>query len=262
MTTNHTDDAPLTPRQRTILAELERRGFISTMDLAEAFSVSDMTVRRDTRELSQRGLVRVVHGGVSALGPGGQNADFAARARDDADAKKRIARACLSLIKPLDAVILDAGTTTFQIANELPASFGGTIITHSAPALQRCLQLPSARTICLGGELLRDSQAFTGPMTISAVEGLRATTAFIGVGGIHDEAFYIERDLERATKLALMNAAETVVVVATQQKMRRSALARLAAFDAVDILVTDAAPPREIETALRSAGVRLIVAAG
>ena len=68
MTTNHTDDAPLTPRQRSILAELERRGFISTMDLAETFSVSDMTVRRDTRELSQRGLVRVVHGGVITVG--------------------------------------------------------------------------------------------------------------------------------------------------------------------------------------------------
>lgn len=254
------EEAPLTSRQRTILDELERRGFVSTTDLAQAFSVSDMTVRRDTRQLSQRGLVRVVHGGVSAVDAAGQNADFAARVREDADAKQRVARACVSLIGERDAIILDAGTTTYQIAQELPTSFAGTIITHSAPAIQRCLQLTSARTICLGGELLLDSQAFNGDMTVAAVAGLRAKTAFIGVSGIHDEAFYIERDVERATKLALMNSAERVVVVATQQKMLRYALARLAAFEAADILVTDAPPPRELEDALKAASVNVIVA--
>ncbi|QNE14439.1 DeoR/GlpR family DNA-binding transcription regulator [Pseudarthrobacter sp. NBSH8] len=254
-------EAPLTPRQRTILDQLEQRGFISTMDLAETFAVSDMTVRRDTRVLSQKGLARVVHGGVSAVNASGQNADFAARAREDADAKQRVARACVSMIGERDAIILDAGTTTYQIALELPPTFAGTIITHSAPAIQRCLQLSAARTICLGGELLLDSQAFNGPMTVSAAAGLRAKTAFIGVSGLHDEAFYIERDVERATKNALMDAAEQVVVVATHQKMLRYALARLAAFDAVDVLVTDAPPPREIEDALRAANVKVVVAA-
>lgn len=102
-----------------------------------------------------------------------------------------------------------------------------------------------------------DGAALAGTGTI----GLRAKTAFIGVSGIHDEAFYIERDVERATKIALMDSAEQVVVVATHQKMLRYALARLAAFDAVDVLVTDAPPPQEIETALNAAGVKLMVAA-
>ncbi|MCD4849451.1 DeoR/GlpR family DNA-binding transcription regulator [Arthrobacter sp. AK01] len=254
------EEAPLTPRQQTILDELGRRGFLSTADLAGTFDVSDMTVRRDTRALSKLGLVKVVHGGVSAVEGHGQNADFAARVREDADAKQRVAKACVDLIAERDAIILDAGTTTYQIAQELPAAFMGTIITHSAPAIQRCLQLTSARTICLGGELLLDSQAFNGPMTVNAVQGLRAKTAFIGVSGIHDEGFYIERDVERATKLALMGSAEQVVVVATHQKMLRYALARLASFEAVDILVTDAPPPREVAEALAACSVRLIVA--
>ena len=150
------EEAPLTPRQRTILEELGRRGFISTTDLAETFAVSDMTVRRDTRVLSKLGLVRVVHGGVSAIHGQGQNADFAARVREDSDAKLRVARACVSMIGERDAIILDAGTTTYQIAQELPSSFTGTIITHSAPAIQRCLQhrverSQGVRRRCAGG---------------------------------------------------------------------------------------------------------------
>ena len=250
---------PLTGRQNSIMDQLNQQGFVSTAELAASLGVSDMTVRRDARQLAGRGLVRIVHGGVSLLNAVGHTADFAARASDDADGKRKVALACLQLIGERDSIIIDAGTTAFQIANELPGSFRGTLITHSAPTIQRSLQM-KARTICLGGELLFDSQAFTGPITIAALEGLRAQTAFIGVSGVHDESFYIERDIERPTKLALMGAAERVVVVATHGKMNRSALVRLVDFSAVDVLVTDAAPPPDIRAALRAGSVELIVA--
>jgi DeoR/GlpR family transcriptional regulator of sugar metabolism len=252
----------MTSRQVAIMDRLHKRGFVSTSELAESFSVSEMTVRRDTRQLAARGVLRVVHGGVSLVNTAGHNADFAARARIDAEAKHAVALACRNLVATRDAIIIDAGTTAFEIVNELPLSFEGTVITNSAPAIQRCLQMMQARTICLGGELLLDSQAFTGPMTRAAVEGLRAQTAFIGVSGVHENAFYIERDVERPTKLALMNAADRVVVVATHEKMNRSALVRLADFSSVDILVTDAPPPPDIRKALAAASVELIIAEG
>lgn len=257
-----TDLDPMTKRQIEILDQLQKRGFVSTSELAESFSVSEMTVRRDTRQLASRGVLRVVHGGVSLVNPAGHNADFAARARLEAEAKHAVAVACHDLVGTRDAIIIDAGTTAFEIVNEMPNSFEGTVITNSAPAIQRCLQMTQARTICLGGELLLDSQAFTGPMTIAAVEGLRAQTAFIGVSGVHDNSFYIERDVERPTKLALMDAATRVVVVATHDKINRSALVRLMDFSSVDILVTDAPPPPEIQHALRVAAVELIIAQG
>ncbi|WP_370450318.1 DeoR/GlpR family DNA-binding transcription regulator [Cryobacterium sp. TMS1-20-1] len=250
----------MTSRQVSIMNLLQKSGFVSTSELAESFSVSEMTIRRDTRQLASGGLVRVVHGGVSLVNPAGHNADFAARARIEAEAKHSVALACLGLVGSRDAIIIDAGTTTFQIINEMPIAFEGTVITNSAPAIQRCLQMTKARTICLGGELLLDSQAFTGPMTRAAVEGLRAQIAFIGVSGVHENSFYIERDVERPTKLALMEAAEQVVVVATHDKINRSALVRLMDFSSVDILVTDAPPPADIRQALRAAAVELIIA--
>ncbi|MBC7760361.1 MAG: DeoR/GlpR transcriptional regulator [Candidatus Saccharibacteria bacterium] len=242
------------------MERLQKRGFVSTSELAESFSISEMTVRRDTRKLAARGVARVVHGGVSLVNSAGHNANFLARSRIEALAKHAVALACLELVGARDAIIIDSGTTAFEIVSEMSTAFQGTVITHSAPAIQRCLQMTKARTVCLGGELLLDSQAFTGPMTIAAVEGLRAQTAFMGVSGVHANAFYIETDVERPTKLALMNAADRVVVVATRDKMNRSALVRLSDFTAVDVLVTDAPPPPEIRIALRAASVELIVA--
>lgn len=250
----------LTVRQSAIMDRLNQRGFISTSELAETFSISEMTVRRDTRQLEARGVVRVVHGGVSLAHTAAHNSDFAARARVESMGKRAVAQACLNLVGTRDAIIIDAGTTAFEIVNELPHTFEGTVVTNSVPAIQRCLHVTTARTICLGGELILDSQAFTGAMTIAAVEGLRAQTAFIGVSGVHDNAFYVERDVELSTKLALMNSAEHVVIVATHDKMNRSALIRMTDFSRVDCLVTDTHPPTEIVDALFAASVELIVA--
>lgn len=250
----------LTPRQRAIVDEITQRGFITTTDLAEHFGVSDMTIRRDAKKIAQAGHARVVHGGVSPTNVTGHSAFFAARAREHAAGKRRIAEACLPLIGAQDVILLDAGTTPFEIANVLDRGFAGTIITNSLPAVQRTRQLPEARSICLGGELLKDSQAFIGPLALHSLQVLRAAIAFIGISGVREDGLYIERDHERDIKLAAMAAADRVAVVAAHDKMGRSALARLADFSRVDYLVTDAAPPADIARAVEAAGAQLIVA--
>lgn len=252
--------ASLNPRQAEILDHLARRGFASTTELAAAFDVSDMTIRRDTKDLARRGMVRVVRGGVS-LPPGNHHStDFSERGTEDSEAKQRVAAACQRLISPRETIIIDAGTTCFEVSRHLPSDFRGTIVTNSTPVIQEGFRLKSARTLCLGGELLPDSQAFTGDMTTAAVSRLRAQKAFIGTAGVHENGLYVDRDLELPTKRALIGAAEHVVVVATRNKMNHSALVHLSDFGAVDTLVTDAPPPPVISEALANANVAVIVA--
>jgi len=251
----------LTPRQRAIIDQLSHQGFISTVDLAARFEVSDMTIRRDAKRIAAAGHARVVHGGISAVNTGGHSAFFAARTREHSAGKRRIAHACMRLFTDTDAIFLDAGTSTYEIATQLSPGFAGSIITNSLPAVQQAMRLGQARTISLGGMLLTDSQAFTGPLTVASLAGLRAAIAFIGVSGLYDGGFYIEREYERETKLAAMSAADRVAVLATHDKMNRSALAHLAGFAAADYVVTDAQPPAAVVSALAAAGTALIVAA-
>ncbi len=247
-------------RQRAIVQDLKERGFVSTTELAAKHDVSDMTIRRDARRLTALGAVRSVHGGLMLPHGTMHGAGFAARAGEDADAKQAIAAACNSLIDVDERVFIDAGTTTYAVARSLRTRFSGTLITHSAPVMQIALQLPNATTISLGGQLLHDSQAFVGSMAIDNLAGLRAETAFVGVAGIDEEGLYIERNLERATKRAIMAAADHVVLVATSSKMGRTDLVRLAGLREVDTLVTEAAPPRPIADALDAEGVEVVVA--
>lgn len=250
----------LTKRQRAIATQLEERGFLSTTQLAVSFDVSDMTIRRDARALAKAGAARVVHGGLMLPHGTRHTAGFAQRASEDADAKQRIAQACVDMVAPGQRILVDAGTTPFAIAQALPPEFGGTVITHSAPVIQLALNLREATTIALGGELLIDSQAFIGGMTIQNMSRLRAEIAFIGAAGVTAQGAFIERNLEMPTKLAIMDATDRVVLVATSAKMGSSSLVHLCAFDAIDALVTDAPPPEEIREALDAAGVETIIA--
>lgn len=253
--------ANLNLRQRNILQSVRRLGFVSTVDLASEFDVSDMTVRRDTKALAEAGLARVVHGGVTSVGRGHRFPGFSERGDEEAEGKRRVGVAAAALVSPGNTVIIDSGTTAHQVALNLPDSFRGTFISHSSPALQRSLQLRDARTICPGGELLHDSQAFVGGMTVSALSKLRAHFAFLGVSGVYDGSFYIERDLERPTKIAIMRAVEQVVVVATAAKVNHTAPIQLCRYADVDVLITDVAPTPEIAAQLARDSVRVIIAA-
>ncbi|OZM78147.1 DeoR family transcriptional regulator [Pseudonocardia sp. MH-G8] len=214
-----------------------------------------MTVRRDLKQLAEAGELRVVHGGASLPHGTLRTADFSSRAQHEREAKRRIARQATELVRPAATIAVDAGTTVFELVAALPDTFRGCVITHSVPVLQHMLHLPAARVIGLGGELLADSQALVGALTVQALTGLRAEVVFLGVAAVNERGLYVATDLERPTKLALMEAADRVVLLADHSKFSGSAPVRLAPLDAVDVLVTDAVLPAPAAEAAERAGV-------
>ncbi|WP_438387671.1 substrate-binding domain-containing protein [Actinopolyspora saharensis] len=52
-------------RQKLILAAVRQHGAVRTADLVERLAVTAVTVRRDVKELADRGLVTRVHGGIT-----------------------------------------------------------------------------------------------------------------------------------------------------------------------------------------------------
>jgi DeoR family transcriptional regulator, fructose operon transcriptional repressor len=248
-------------RREEIMRRLQAAGFVSVTYLTAELGVSDMTVRRDLKQLAAAGELRVVHGGASLPHGTLRTADFASRSQHERDAKRRIARRAAALVAPTATIAVDAGTTTFELAAALPDTFRGCVITHSVPVLQHMLHRPAARVIGLGGELLAGSQALVGALAVQALAGLNAEIVFLGVAAVNERGVYVATDLERPTKQALMDVAARVVLLADHSKLSVSAPVRLASLDAVDVLVTDAPLPAGAVDAFEQAGVDVHVAA-
>lgn len=260
MTTAATAHRTGIARREEIMRRLQAAGFVSVTHLTRELGVSDMTVRRDLKRLAEAGELRVVHGGASMLHGTLRTADFASRGERELQAKRRIARRAIDIIEPGATIAVDAGTTSFELAAALPESFDGCVITHSVPVLQHMLHLPASRVIGLGGELLADSQALVGALTVQALSGLHADAVFLGAAAVNGRGIFVATDHERPTKQALCDIADRVVLLADHSKFSASAPVRLAPLGLVDVLVTDAPVQPVLGAALRDAGVAVVVA--
>lgn len=259
-TTNASGGMDAADRRAEIMHRLKAAGFLSVTYLTGVLGVSDMTVRRDLKRLSRDGELRVVHGGASLPHGALRTADFGSRVVLELAAKQRIGRHAARLIRPGTTIAIDAGTTPYELAVALPTDFAGCVITHSVPVLQHMLAVPSARMIGLGGELLAESQALVGALTVEALAGLHAEIVFLGAAAVNSRGVFASADLERPTKQALINSADRVVLLADHTKFDASAPVRLAGLDQIDCLVTDRQLDPQVAQDLAAAEVTLHVA--
>ncbi|MBO8192293.1 DeoR/GlpR transcriptional regulator [Streptomyces oryzae] len=247
-------------RRAHILERVQASGFVSVADLVADLGVSDMTIRRDLRRLSADGDVRVVRGGISLPHATLRTSEFISRAHSSAEAKKRIAARAAELVHEDDVVAVDAGTTTFGVVAHFPPAFTGTVVTHSVPVIQQLLHLPGARVVGLGGELYPPSQAFVGATTVEQAQRLRMRLFFLGAAAVDERGVYVEADVERATKLALMEPADEVVLLVDAAKFSSTAPVRLCGLDRLTSLVTDERPPARVARELERHGVHVTTA--
>lgn len=252
------EEAP--QRRRHILDRLHASGFLSVQGIATDLGVSDMTVRRDLRRLETAGEVVMVHGGVRLPHAHLRSTEFVTRSQSQAEEKQRIARHVARSLRDDDVIAVDAGTTTYPIAHELPPTYTGAVITHSVPVIHALLRRPEVHVVGLGGDLHPTSQAFVGPLAVEAAERMRVRTFFLAASAIDDRGVYVEADAERPTKVALMEAADEVVLLADHTKFERAAPVLLSKLDRIDRLITDAMPSPQRRERLTATGVEIEVA--
>ena len=248
----------LNRRQERLVQSVMTDGFKSITALASDLGVSDMTIRRDVKKLAQGGLVRVVHGGASAI-PRSEQAGYEDRAISHAEAKRSIGRAAAQLVEAHETIAVDAGTSAHEVTVALVGGFEGSIVTCSVPVFQSLMSERGIHVIGTGGDLYRDSRALVGPAAVETISELRFRTAFIGASAADARGMYVAADLERPTKTALMEGADRVVAVLDSSKFAASAPVRLCTWSQVDVLVTEAEPSPVVARALEEAGVELVV---
>ena len=246
-------------RRGVILDRLQADGFAATAALARDMAVSEMTIRRDLMQLGEEGALLLVRGGAAL--PTSARSSFGARQSANAEDKRRIAVLAARSIGLQESIAVDAGTTAHALVEALPANFAGCVVTSSIPAVQTLMDRGSGpRVIALGGELHGPSRACIGPLAVDGVRQLRVATFFLGAAAIDSRGVYVEADLERPTKLALMAIADRVVLLADHAKFRRSAPVLLCPPSALTTLITDRTPPAALVAVLRQAGVDVQVA--
>jgi DeoR/GlpR family transcriptional regulator of sugar metabolism len=204
-------------RKQQLLERLRANGRLVAKELSSELGVSEDTIRRDLRELAQEGQLQRVHGGALPASPA--MANFADREVIHHQGKVAIGRAAAGLIQPGQVVVLDGGTTTREIARNLPPDLQATVITHSPTIAVELVEHKSVEVVLLGGRLFKHSVVTVGAACFEAISKVRADVFFMGVTGIHPQAGLTTGDFEEAAiKRALSHAAAETYVLASAEK--------------------------------------------
>jgi Transcriptional regulators of sugar metabolism len=246
-------------RRRRIVEHVRATGFGSVAELAQLLGVSPMTIRRDIQTLAAGHLLRQVHGGANAMLDAGEGIDFRLRASRAADTKQAIAAAALQYVTPRATLALDSGTTTLELARQLPGDARLLVATHSLPALMVLARSEGIDVVSLSGALQRHTQSFAGPMTLSAISSLRVGTFFMGTTAIRDGFMYVGSSFDAQTKLALMDVSDRVILLVDSSKFSATALFPIASTDLLNVVVTDERAPADAVSDLRARGVEVVL---
>ena len=244
-------------RRQEIADYVIKRGEARIEELIAAFGVSRMTIHRHVEELARQGVLRKLHGSVSAQPSGVYESLFRFRETRAAAAKHALARAALAEIEPGQVIMLDDSTTANALGPLLPQVTPLTVVTNSLPLAQQLVDADELKLILLGGEYHPTYNAFIGHICESALARLRVNLLICSASAVDGTAALIQDPQVVRVKQAMAAAAARRVLLIDSSKFGKVALHMFADLTEFDVVLADDALPEETARVLAAAGVPL-----
>ena len=235
------------------------RGFAALPDLVDALDVSESTVRRDLDFLEEAGTAKRTHGGVFYTGSSPKLPHFDERQPAQWDKKRAIAACVAQMIQDGETLLLDGGTTTYEVARLLVGRHLQ-IVTNSLPVANLFAASTTADLVLVGGYVYPRTGVSLGPYANQVLGALHVRRTVLSVAGINERGCYNSNLLLVETERAMLEASEEVIVVADSTKFGHQSLAHLCPLEHVDYLIVDNAIEPAWRKKIEAAGVQLVIA--
>ena len=254
-------------RWQVIKAMLKASAFVGIAEVCQATGASEASIRRDFVRLAETGVATRVHGGLEAIGgPAYAPSDapaLATRAFDvshtlNVAAKRAIAKAAVDLCEDGEAIIVNGGSTTFEMAAFL-RDRRLKVLTNSYPLAEALIRDSKCRVALPGGEVYRDQKLIVSPFEEDAIQHYSASRMFMSAVAIGPLGVIEGDPLIARAETKLLKRAEKLVVLADASKFAARGSLVVCPLARIDTLITDDATPAAALDMLREAGVRPIV---
>jgi len=229
-------------------------------ELSAALGVSESTVRRDLEVLENQGSIRRTHGGaVSLAEPPASRLGFSDRESTCVQEKRAIAAAVTRRIPNNQTVILDGGTTCYQVAAAL-AGRRISVVTNSVPIAALLAGEVNTEVTLIGGYLYPRTGVALGAMAEEMLASLQAAQVVMSCAAVHPDGLFNVNEMMTAVERRMIAVADEVILAVDHTKFGNRAIAPLCDWSDIDVLVTDAGTDEQTRQWLDQAGVTVIVA--
>lgn len=247
-------------RHPAILDLARRDGKVTVEGLAEHFSVTLQTIRRDLTDLAEAGRLERVHGGA-ILPSGTTNIDYEERRNLQRSAKAGIADRCAAMVADAACLFLGIGTTCEAIAQILQSRRNLLVITNNMNVANILGASQTIQVIVTGGALRVADGGLVGALAVRTIEQFKFDQAFLGCSAMDQDGDLLDYDLQEVSvSQTILRQARQVVLASDHSKFQRSAPVRIASLRDVDVMVTDLPLPAPLAQACADWNTRIVLA--
>jgi DeoR family transcriptional regulator of aga operon len=248
-------------RRHDIVQTALSLGKVEVTELARKYGVSEVTVRTDLNILDQKGLLVRARGGAVASNRITQELSIAEKHSEHLAAKRALAHVACGLVAEGEAILLDSGTTTAEIARCLSGFKRLVVMTNGLNVAQNLVDAEGVEVLMTGGTLRKKSLSFYGRQAEECLQRYHFDKVFLGVDGFDlHVGLSTHFEPEAALNRLMCEVAREVIVVTDSSKFGRSGVHKIRSFADIDILITDNGIPDAFVQALEKEGVRIVVA--
>ena len=245
-------------RQQQTLALVQTRGFVSIDEIAQHFSVTPQTVRRDINQLADAGLLRRYHGGA-AVDSSVANTAYSMRVSHNTEAKQRIAIGVAKAVPDHASIFINIGTTTEAIAQALLNHQGLTVITNNLN-VAKILSVKEDFEVLIASGKVRPDGGVVGQATSDYFKQFKVDYALIGISGLDEDGTLLDFDFQEVSvSQEIIAGARHIFLAADQSKFGRHAMMRVAHLSEIDRLFTNEKPQEVYLKQIQASDVDLVV---
>lgn len=215
-------------------------------ELCEKFNVSKNTIRRDINELSDKGVLKKVYGGVVANTTTLKN--FESRTIKNQEEKRNISLFAGDFIEPNDIVFIDSGTTTKFMLTNLDPEISFTLLTNNLDIINAAAEFPNVQIILIGNTYKRATRSFINVAEEGTLINFNINKAFMATTGLAFRSGLSNSDrLEWEIKKQIVKRSQTVYLLADNSKFDTAALYTYASLDELDTVISNRPIPEEYQ---------------
>jgi len=226
-------------RHQKVVELLNQRDSIRVTELAKMLQVTEETIRRDLEKLESLGKVLRIHGGALSVRNLDEETPFKERKTSSVVEKKMIAKEALRHIKEGDVIMLDASTTTWQMAKLLP-NINLTVVTNAIKVAVELAVKSKIRVISTGGTLASESLSYVGPIAEKSLEGYHVNKVFLSCQGFNLTTGLSDASaLQAMVKKRMISVADYCYLLVDHSKFGEQSLANISDVRSVHTVITD-----------------------
>jgi DeoR family fructose operon transcriptional repressor len=257
MTTSHPGGARLPhDRQHGIYMLALRQGSVDVADLARRYGVTTETIRRDLSDMQGRHLLRRVHGGAVPVERINHEPMVDVRGMVNAEEKLRIATKAAAELPERGSVIIDSGSTGQRLADVFPVDRDLHVVTNSLITAVTLIRRGLKKLTVLGGAVRTNTLAMVDDTTRAELQHMAIDVLFISCDGLSfQHGLTTPYREEHTIKRSMIERAHRVIAMVDQSKFGNVQMFSFAAFDEIDVLVTDTRADAEAVDFLESHGI-------